>query len=92
MLITEAKRQSCLEYMESQGSLLVENIIIEVSPIYGQMGVTLAIYESNSTGVTVQINELEYGLIQANAVQKYRLSVYEREPVNVSLVTHTYDG
>jgi hypothetical protein len=91
-LITEAERQSCLEYMESQGSLLVENIIVEVSPIYGQMGVTLAIYESNSTGVTVQINELEYGLIQANTVQKYRLSVYEREPVNVSLVTHTYDG
>lgn len=92
LLITPAERQACLNYMEEEGSLLVENIVIQAVPYYGYMGVSLALYESNSSDLTVQVGELEYGLVQANTTQKYRLSVYEAENVNVSLTTYTYSG
>lgn len=77
LLITPAERQACLEYMENEGSLLIENIVIEADPYYGTMGVALTIYETNSTHLVVQINEIEYGMLQANTTQLYRLNVYE---------------
>jgi hypothetical protein len=49
--------------MGNQGSLLVENIIISVQPYYNSLGISLNIYESNSTDLLVQINEMEYGML-----------------------------
>jgi len=56
------------------------------------MGVALTLYQGNISGLIVQVNELEYGFLQANTTQNYKLNVYEQEAVNVSLVTHTYQG
>jgi len=54
LVISPAERNTCLEHMK--GMLLIEDLLITVSPYYGDMGVVMTLYEGEPDGVTVQVN------------------------------------